>query len=202
MKNQVSVLSVMPSTARKSQAFQMPEQTLPCTQSGFYKLTIRSDLWFLLCLSKAEKTTWVKLLFVLLACWLVVLVSHCSNWTHTFIKHWKKQGPLCPLSLRRTQRTDCPLPPPLARSLPSNQAGLWKRSIPSPRLSRSRIFWFRKGASKAVEVLGTQGLLLLLLTECVLCEGRGLLLVSAVLSEARTEPLRPTGEAPWVFAEG
>lgn len=69
MRNQVSILFftllVTPSTARESQVFQVLGQTLPRTQSGFYKLMIRSDLWFLLCLSKPEKShLWGKLLFV------------------------------------------------------------------------------------------------------------------------------------------
>ena len=46
------------------------------TQSGFYELMIRLDLWFLLCLFKAVKSHfWVKPLLVLLAYWLVILLK-------------------------------------------------------------------------------------------------------------------------------
>ena len=63
--------------------------------------------------------------------WLVVLLTHYSNWTQTFIKHRGKKNALS---------LPCPYREPtgLAASVttrsqitPSEQAGLWKGSKPS-----------------------------------------------------------------------
>lgn len=137
---------------------------------------IRPDLWFILCLSKADKSHfWEKLLFVLLARSLVILFKQDRD----FIMKHRKKCPPHPAS-----PDGGPTGPP-ARSPPSKLVTSGREARPTILLSQCRLF-----QTKKEELLGFMEVFLHRLyfsRMCALWVERPAL-VLAMLLEARREP--------------